>query len=188
MFNINKENINMEQVQQQETKHGVYFANLEAYNQGRMVGGWLYPLDYETLGGFLEAIKQVTRNADEVAVHDYDDFPNMGEYPMHDELYEMIHAVNDSHLDNEILFKFMDNQHDYSSELVLEAEDLYMTTCDNFKDFAYDLADQDIEINVNKEAQQFVMNNFDYEGYARDLQHSYYVIDLNNYDVAIFSQ
>ena len=178
----------MEQLKQQETKHGVYFANLEAYNQGRMIGGWLYPLDYNTLEGFLEAIKQVTRNADEIAVHDYDDFPNMGEYPMHDELYFLIHDIEASHLDNEILFKYMANQHDYSVELIDEAENSYVTTCDNFKDFAYDLAEQDIEINVNKEAQQFVMSNFDYESYERDLKHSYYVIDLDNYDVAIFSQ
>ena len=182
----------MEQVQQQETKHGIWFANLEAYNQGRMLGAWVYPLKYDSFDKFAKRIKEVTRDtvnyADEIAVHDYDDFPNMGEYPCHRELYELIHAINDSHLDNEVLFKYMANQHDYSIELVLEAEDLYMTTCDNFRDFAYDLADQDIEINVNKEAQQFVMNNFDYEGYARDLQHSYYVIDLDNYDVAIFSQ
>ena len=178
----------MEQVQQQETKHGVYFANLEAYNQGRMIGGWLYPLDYNTLDGFLEAIKQVTRNADEVAVHDYDDFPNMGEYPYHNELYEIIHAVNDSHLDNEILFKFMANQHDYSIDLIEEAEDTYITTCEHFGHFASDWADQEIENTVNKEAQQFVMNNFDYEGYAIDLQHSFYCIDLESGDVAIFSQ
>ena len=177
----------MEQLKQQETKHGVYFANLEAYNQGRMIGGWLYPLDYNTLEGFLEAIKQVTRNADEVAVHDYDDFPDMGEYPCHKELYELIHAINDSHLDNEILFKYMENQHEYSIDLIDEAENSHVTTCDNFRDFAYEMADLDIETNVNKDAQQFVMNNFDYESYERDLKHSYYVIDLDNYDVAIFS-
>lgn len=178
----------MELMKQQETKHGVYFANLEAYNQGRMIGGWLYPLDYDTLDGFLEAIKQVTRNADEIAVHDYDDFIDMGEYPCHKELYELIHAVNDSHLDNEILFKYMANQHEYSIDLIDEAENSHVTTCDNFRDFAYEMADLDIEINVNKDAHQFVMNNFDYESYERDLKHSYYVIDLDNYDVAIFSQ
>ena len=178
----------MEQVKQTTTKHGIYFANLEAYNGGRMVGGWLYPLDYDSLDSFYIAIKEVTRNADEIAVHDYDDFPDMGEYPDHGELYEMIHAVEDSHIDNETLFKYMANQHNYSIDLVDEAENYHVTTCDNFKDFAYEMADLDIEINVNKDAQQFVMSNFDYESYKRDLKHSYYVIDLDNYDVAIFSQ
>jgi len=178
----------MEQVQQQETKHGVYFANLEAYNQGRMIGGWLYPLDYNTLKGFLEAIKQVTRNADEVAVHDYDDFPDMGEYPCHKELYELIHEVNDSHLDNEVLFKYMANQHDYSIDLIDEAVDSYINTYDSFEDFANEYADEDIMNNVNKEAQQFVFNNFDYEGYAYDLRHSFYSFDLSTHEVAIFHQ
>ena len=178
----------MEQVKQQETKHGIYFANLEAYNGGRMVGGWLYPLDYDSLDSFYIAIKEVTRNADEIAAHDYDNFPDMGEYPNHGELYEMIHAVEDSHIDNETLFKYMANQHNYSIDLVDEAENSYISTFDRFSDFSNDHADEEIMCIVNKEAQQFVFDNFDYDNYSRDLKHSYYVIDLDNYDVAIFSQ
>ena len=101
------------QLQQQEKKHGVWFANLEAYNQGRILGAWVYPLQYDSFDEFAKRIKEVTRDtvdyADEIAVHDYDDFPDMGEYPCHKELYELIHAVNDSHLDNEILFKYTYN-------------------------------------------------------------------------------
>ena len=178
----------MEQVQQQETKHGVYFANLEAYNGGRMVGGWLYPLDYDSFDSFHTAIKEVTRNADEVAVHDYDDFPDMGEYPMHDELYFLIHDIEASHLDNEVLFKYMENQHDYSIDLIGEAEDSYVSTYDSFEDFANEDADERIIHNVNKEAQQFVFNNFDYKGYAYDLKHSFYSFDLSTHKVAIFYQ
>jgi len=178
----------MEQVKQSVTKHGVYFANLEAYNQGRMIGGWLYPLDYDSLDSFYTAIKEVTRNADEIAIHDYDDFPDMGEYPDHGELYEFIHAVTDSYIDNEILFKYMENQHDYSIDLIDEAENTYICKYDHFDDFANELADQDIENIVNKDAQQFVFNNFDYESYARDLKHSYYSFELSTYEVAIFHQ
>ena len=178
----------MEQAKQQETKHGVYFANLEAYNQGRMIGGWLYPLDYDSLDSFYTAIKEVTRNADEIAVHDYDDFPDMGEYPDHGELYEFIHAVTDSYIDNEILFKYMENQHDYSIDLIDEAENTYICKYDHFDDFANQCADDDILNKVNKDAQQFVFNNFDYESYARELQHSYYSFELSTYEVAIFHQ
>lgn len=178
----------MEQVKQQQTKHGVYFANLEAYNSGRMIGGWLYPLDYDSLDSFYTAIKEVTRNADEIAVHDYDDFPDMGEYPDHRELYEFIHAVTDSYIDNEILFAYMENQHDYCIDLIDEAENTYICKYDHFDDFANELADQEIENIVNKDAQQFVFNNFDYESYARDLKHSYYSFELSTYEVAIFHQ
>ena len=165
---------------------GMWFASLDAYVSGSLVGGWLYPLDYNSFDEFAEAIKRVTRNADEVAVHDYDDCPNMGEYPDHEELYNLVHAIEDSYIDNEILIKYMANQHDYSADLVQEAEDSYITTADSFKDYAYQLADDDINNIVNSDAVQFVFNNFDYDGYARDLQHDFTVIELDNYDVAIF--
>jgi len=180
----------MEQVQQQERKHGVWFANLSAYNDGRMVGKWVFPLQYDSLESFERAVKEATRDtveyADEIAVHDYDDFPNMGEYPCHKELYEMIHAVENSHIDNEILFLYMANQHDYSVDLVEEAEEYFISVYDNWKDFANERAEEDIENTVNKEAVQFVFNNFDYEGYAHDLKHSYYSVELSDYSVAIF--
>lgn len=177
----------MEKLKQKETKGGVYFANLEAYNQGRLVGGWLYPLQYETLNGFLEAIKQITRGADEIAVHDYDDFPNMGEYPCHEELYLLAHAIDQSHIDDEILIKYMENQHDYSSDLVQEAEDSFICRADSLKEFAEEQADELINCTVNKEAQQFVFNYFDYEAYESDLNHDYVILELDNYDVAIFN-
>jgi antirestriction protein len=157
----------MEQIKREETKHGVYFANLSEYNNGRMVGGWLYPLDYDSFDSFYIAIKEVTRNADEVAVHDYDDFPN---------------------IDNEVLFKYMANQHDYSIDLVEEAENSYINTYEDFQKFANEYADEEIINNVNKEAQQFVFSNFDYESYAYDLRHSFDSFKLSTYEVAIFHQ
>ena len=166
---------------------GAWFASLSAYNSGRLVGKWIYPLDYDSFDEFAKAIKHGTLDADEVAIHDYDNCPDMGEYPDHEELYNLIHAMEDSYIDNEALIKYMSNQHDYSADLVQEAEESYITTADTFKDFAYEQAEQDIENTVNAEAVQFVFNNFDYDGYARDLEHSYTIIELDNYDVAVFS-
>ncbi len=172
--------------------HGIYFANLEAYNNGRMVGGYLYPLDYDTFASFYIAIKEVTRNADEVAVHDYDDFPNMGEYPNHESIYNLAHALDNSHLDNEIIIKYFNDYYGYDFEEledeIQDIEDAFISTYDTFKDFADERADDDIRYRIDKDAQQFVFNNFDYEGYAIDLRHSYNVIDLNNYQVAIFHE
>ena len=179
----------MEQVQQQEKKHGVWFANLSAYNGGRMVGGWLYPLAYDSFEAFAVAIKEVTRNADEVAVHDYDDFMNLGEYPDHQGLYNLMHEMNDSHIDNEILIKYYNHIGNYTGscpDVVGEAEESFISVYDNWKDFANERAEEDIENTVNKEAVQFVFNNFDYEGYAHDLKHSYYSVELSDYSVAIF--
>ena len=169
------------------TRMGAWFASLSAYNSGRLVGKWIYPLDYDSFDKFAKAIKHGTLDADEVAIHDYDNCPDMGEYPDHEELYNLIHAMEDSYIDNEALIKYMSNQHDYSADLVQEAEESYITTADTFKDFAYEQAEEDIRNTVNAEAVQFVFNNFDYDGYASDLEHSFTVIKLDNYDVAVFS-
>jgi antirestriction protein len=171
---------------------GVYFANLEAYNNGRMVGGWLYPLEYESFTDFEKAIAKITRFADEIAVHDYDDFPNMGEYPNHESIYNLAHALDNSYLDNEIIIKYFNDYYGYDFEdlegNLQDIEDNFMSIYDTFKDFADEKADEDILDMINKDAQQFVFNNFDYDSYARDLRQSYNVIDLDNYKVAIFYQ
>ena len=177
-------------LEERAQKMGIWFANLSAYNSGRLVGKWIYPLNYDSFDEFAKAIKDGTRDtvdyADEIAVHDYDNCPDMGEYPDHQELYNLVHAIEDSYIDNEILIKYMSNQHDYSVDLVQEAEESYITTADSFKDFAYEYAEEDIQNIVNKDAVQFVFNHFDYDGYARDLEHSFTVLELDNYNVAIF--
>ena len=179
----------MELIKQQETKHGVYFANLEAYNQGRMIGGWLYPLDYETLEGFLEAIKQVTRNADEVAVHDYDDFVDMGEYPCHELLYNLVHTLNDQDISMELIKKYAD-YHYYDmdwenfSELLDDMQDKFRGFYNDFDEFAQMYVE---ETNTEfQEMSDYLKSYFDYESYARDLKHDFTVIDLDNHIVAIY--
>jgi antirestriction protein len=180
------------QIQTEIKSYGIYFANLGAYNNGKMVGGWLYPLMYDSFNSFAKAIKEVTRNADEVAVHDYDDFPNMGEYPDHERIYNLAHALDNSYLDNEIIIKYFNDYYGYDLEElednIQDIENAFISTYNTFKDFANERADEDILNIIDKDAQQFVFNNFDYEGYAIDLRHSYNVIDLDNYQVAIFHQ
>ena len=166
----------------------IYVASLEAYNQGRMVGDWLTPSDYEDFESFNNAIEVATEYADEVAVHDYDGINLSNEYPNFEDLYEFCKALEDSHLDEEVITAYADNMHsELTPELIEEAEENYIDTYDNFQEFANDDADCRIEETVNKEARQFVYNNFDYEGYARDLRCDYTVLDLPNYSVAVFS-
>ena len=177
------------------TKYGIYFANLSAYNSGRLVGNWVYPLLYNNLADFLVAIEEATKDgteyADEIAVHDYDNFPNMGEYPDHESIYNLAHAIDESHLDDEVLIKYFKDY--YSSNIeelvdcISDIEDTYIGVYDNFREFADARADETIKCIVNKDAQQFVFNNFDYDGYARDLEHDFRFIQLDNYNVAIFN-
>lgn len=177
------------------TKYGVYFANLSAYVSGRLVGKWVYPLLYDSFEDFAEAIKEATKDgteyADEIAVHDYDNFPDMGEYPDHESIYNLAHAIDESHLDDEVLIKYFKDYYGYDleelAENISDIENAFIGIYDNFREFADDRADEEIKCIVNKDAQQFVFNYFDYEGYARDLEHDYRFIQLDNYNVAIFN-
>lgn len=167
----------------------IYVASLEAYNQGRMVGDWVTPSDYDDYDKFRWAIMNATKNADEVAVHDYEGINLDNEYPDFEKLYEFCKALEDSDdLDEEVITAYADNFHsELTLELIEEAEKNYVGTCDSWQEFADEDADCRIEEIVNKEAKQFVYDNFDYEGYARDLRHDYTVLDLPNYKVAIFT-
>ena len=166
----------------------IYVASLEAYNNGRMVGDWITPTDYLSFDKFRWAIMDATKNADEVAVHDYEGINLNNEYPDFEKLYEFCQDLEDSHLDEEVITAYANNIHsELTSELIQKAEENFVGTCDSFQEFADEDADCRIEEIVNKEAKQFVYDNFDYEGYARDLRHDYTVLDLPNYNVAVFT-
>ena len=166
----------------------IYVASLEAYNNGRMVGGWLTPSDYEDFESFNNAIEVATKYADEVAVHDYDGINLSNEYPNFEKLYEFCKALEDSHIDKEVILAYADNIHsELTPELIDEVEENYINTYDNFQEFADEEADMDIRNQVNSSAIDFVLQNFDYEGYAEDIRHSYTVLDLPDYSVAVFT-
>ena len=173
-------------------KYGVYFANLEAYNEGRMVGGWVYPLEYKSFKDFVKAIKTVTNYADEIAVHDYDNFPNMGEYPVRASIYKLAHSLRDSSLKDEVSIKYFNNHYSGDYEDLIDEidsiENAYVGEYDYLKDFIEEQADEEIYNLIPEDAQRFVFNNFDYEGYGKDLLYSYNVVTLDNHNVVIFNQ
>ena len=87
----------------------IYVASLEAYNSGRMVGDWITPTDYLSFEKFNDAIQIATKNADEVAVHDYEGIDLDDEYPDFEELYYFCQAVEDSWVDNEAIIAYAEN-------------------------------------------------------------------------------
>lgn len=168
----------------------IYVASLEAYNQGRMVGGWITPSDYEDFESFNNAIEVATKYADEVAVHDYDGINLTNEYPNFKQLYEFCKALEDSHIDNEVILAYAGNiwrlESELTPELIDEVEENYINTYDNFQEFADEEADMNIRNTVNSDGIDFVLQYFDYKGYAEDIRHSYTVLDLPDYSVAVF--
>ena len=161
----------------------IYVASLEAYNQGRMVGDWITPTDYLSFDKFRWAIMNATKNADEVAVHDYDGINLSNEYPDFEELYYFCHALEDSWLDNEVILAYAEyTGEELNNELIAKAEECYIGTFSSFQEYADDFADEQLH-----NTDDFLKNYFDYESHARDLEYDFMVCDVSNYNVAVFS-
>ena len=161
----------------------IYVASLEAYNQGRMVGDWITPTDYLSFDKFRWAIMNATKNADEVAVHDYDGINLSNEYPDFEELYYFCHALEDSWLDNEVILAYAEyTGEELDNELIAKAEECYVGTFSSFQEYADDFADEQLH-----NTDDFLKNYFDYESHARDLEYDFMVCDVSNYNVAVFS-
>ena len=161
----------------------IYVASLEAYNQGRMIGDWLTPSDYEDFESFNNAIEVATEYADEVAVHDYDGINMSNEYPDFEKLYHFCHALQDSWLDNEVIIAYAeDTGKELDNELIADAENNYVGTYSSFQEYADDFADEQLH-----NTDDFLKSYFDYESFARDLEYDYMVCDVSNSNVAVFT-
>ena len=161
----------------------IYVASLEAYNNGKMVGDWVTPTDYLSFEKFNDAIQIATKNADEVAVHDYEGIDLDNEYPDFEDLYYFCQALEDSWLDNEAIIAYAENTgEELDNELIADAENSYVGTFNSFQEYAEDYADELIH-----STDDFLKSYFDYESFARDLEYDYMVCDVSEYNVAVFS-
>ena len=161
----------------------IYVASLEAYNNGKMVGDWVTPTDYLSFEKFNDAIQIATKNADEVAVHDYEGIDLDNEYPDFEDLYYFCRALEDSWLDNEAIIAYAENTgEELDNELIADAENSYVGTFNSFQEYAEDYADELIH-----STDDFLKSYFDYESFARDLEYDYMVCDVSDYNVAIFN-
>jgi len=161
----------------------IYVASLEAYNQGRMVGDWVTPKDYLSFEKFNNAIQVATKNADEVAVHDYEGIDLDNEYPDFEELYHFCHALEDSWVDDEVILAYAEyTGEELDNELIANAENNYVGTFNSFKEYADEWADEQLH-----NTDDFLKSYFDYESHARDLEYDYMVCDVSDYNVAVFS-
>jgi len=163
----------------------IYVASLEAYNAGEMVGNWVTPSDYEDYDKFRWAIMDATKNADEVAVHDYDGINISNEYPDFEDLYEFCQALeNADEYMREPIIAYAENAYeDLNPDIVTKAEDYYIGTYSSFQEYADEYADEILLSN----ADDFIKGYFDYESHARDLEYDYMVCDVSDYNVAVLS-
>ena len=173
-------NTNMKENEKPQAK--IYIACLAAYNNGILHGAWIVPnSDEEELQKQIDAILKTSNMsfAEEWAVHDYDNFHNLGEYPSIENICKVQQAI-EKH-DYELVNAYLQYNNDIDS--LDDIEDLYVGHYHDFVQYAEEyVIDCDSFNNIPDHLQYY----FDYEKYARDLQDNYYVVESDNYGVYIF--
>ena len=160
----------------------IYVACLAAYNSGFLHGKWITPkADKDEL---LEQIEKILKsspipNAEEHAIHDYDEFPNLGEYPSLDDIIKVQEAIDEHGIS--IVNGFLEN---WSVDDLEHIGDAYYGEYNDFSDFAYNLAQDTID--GLSDDNSTLARYFDYEAWERDLQHDYHEASGDNGTSIIF--
>jgi hypothetical protein len=88
----------------------IYVADLEAYNNGRLVGEWLDLDDYNDADELMDAIQDVLKKSggEEYAIHDYENFPSIlySEYMSKNDfqaLYDVMETAKQNDLPLEVV-------------------------------------------------------------------------------------
>lgn len=177
----------------------LYAACLASYNSGILHGAWIDASS--DVDAMQDAINTMLRaspcpnvtvthdgaevpSAEEYAIHDYDDFPNMGEYPALSDVAAYVELVEDhSEIDEGDLKAIMDDFKtvaDASEALADKFAGIY----DTFRDYADEVADETLAAHDIKDDSPLA-RYFDYEAFARDLAFDMNVIDCPS-GVAVF--
>jgi len=160
----------------------VYVACLAAYNSGHLHGEWITPkTDKDELQEQIDKVLKSSpiQGAEEWAIHDYDSFPNLGEYPDLDKLIQVQEAI-DEH-GQYVVNAFLEN---WSVEDLDHIDEAYYGEYDSFSEFAQQLADDTIEgLNGNSTLASY----FDYEKWERDLSYDYHEGEGENGTSLIFN-
>lgn len=147
----------------------IYFADLGSYVGGELHGVWIDIDDFETpeeLGKMVEAM--LKPNHEEWAAHEYNDFPDLGEYPSFEEICLIAEAIK-KHGTEEIkaYLDLIGGAEYYSDDGFEEA---FQGIWDSEKDYAWHLAEETIFPSAGKNcACEALQRYFDIESYKRDL-------------------
>jgi len=143
----------------------VYVTCLAAYNAGTPHGAWIDLSDLCDSDMFDEAIDNILKSspashAEEWAVHDYDDFPDLGEHPSRLEIVEtakLIKEYGDVYL---AAWK-------YEAFLAKErCEDSFMGVAGSFREYC----EKSLDSSLYSELSDFGKMYFDFNLYVRDMK------------------
>jgi len=156
----------------------IYVADLEAYNNGRLVGEWLDLSDYNDADELMDAIQDVLKKSggEEYAIHDYENFPSIlySEYMSRNDfqaLYDVMETAKRNDLPLEVV-------QDIVSQYGEGGVEEFYGKFDSAEDFAQQLVD-DIGIESFNDFQYYLdISETDRRLLAQDMANSY-VEDIN---------
>jgi len=161
----------------------IYVACLSAYNNGHLHGAWIVPsADADELQEQINKILKSSPMADaeEWAIHDYDGFPNLGEYPGLNGIIKVQEAIKEHGAD--VVNGFLGN---WSLEDLDHICDAYYGKYDSFSEFAQQYAEDTIEgLSANDST---LARYFDWQAFERDLSYDYHEADGDNGTSIIFN-
>ena len=159
----------------------IYAACLASYNSGVLYGKWI-----DVAGAIVDEIrddikkmleKSPMADAEEFAIHDYDDMSNLGEYPSLDNIYLyslLVRRAEEYGCNQDEVRAVVDNYNGDIDDAEKALENAH-GVWDSWRDYADEHAD---ELLACEGQESFASRYFDYEAYARDLAHDYTVLDV----------
>lgn len=161
----------------------IYIACLSSYNSGHLHGAWINPkTDRDELQAQIDEVLKASPmpNAEEWAVHDYDNFPNLGEYPDLDKIIEVQEAINEHDIDKVNGFLEL-----WSIEDLDHIDDAFYGEYASFSEFAQNFADDTIE--GLSDGNSTLARYFDYDAFERDLNYDFNETDASGGNVYIWN-
>lgn len=174
--------ININTKENKDIQPQIYIACLSSYNSGILHGKWIVPsTDEGELQDQINSILKTSKQpfAEEWAVHDYNYFHNLGEYPSLEDICKVQEAINEHGY--ELVNAYLQFNDDVDSLDDLEYS--YAGHYDSFQDYAQQYLEEADQFNMIPDHLQYY---FDYELYAKNLEHDYYTIESSNNGVYIF--
>jgi antirestriction protein len=141
----------------------VFAVDLSSYVEGRTRGGWVDLTGVQDGADVEEALREVVGNAEEIAIHDYEGMPSLGEHPSWDDLAMIAKAVEE-HGETAVdaaleLF--------HSAERAVAALEGGYGEFEDEEAFGYDCADS---FGIDSLGREILDSYFDYRAFGRDVR------------------
>lgn len=164
----------------------IYVACLASYNNGVLHGRWIdVSSDADEMGEEIAAMLKASPmpDAEEWAIHDYEDFPNLGEYVGLETIARIAELAEEyayclGPKEIAAIVDHFGNVEEAASRL----EDDYIGQYESFLEYATEYADEHLLGDMCDEVTFY----FDYQAFARDLKMEFEVVNLPSGGVAIF--